>query len=71
VARTAQGLKDKVLRKKFVLSIESWFSTFFSLFFWVMVMYDVTFKFYEDHSETTIRVVWSMDKDGRFKSIFV
>jgi hypothetical protein len=27
VAETAQGLKGRVLRKKFVLSIESWFFT--------------------------------------------
>jgi hypothetical protein len=33
VAETAQGLKDKVLRIKFVLPIEPWFFTFFSLFF--------------------------------------
>jgi hypothetical protein len=33
VAKTAQGLKDKVLRNKFVLSIESWFFTFFHFFF--------------------------------------
>jgi hypothetical protein len=29
MAEIAQGLKDKVLRKKFVLPIESWFFTFF------------------------------------------
>jgi hypothetical protein len=29
----AQGLKDRVLRKKFVLPIESWFFTFFFFFF--------------------------------------
>jgi hypothetical protein len=33
VAKIAQGLKGKVLRKKFVLPIESWFFTFFTFFF--------------------------------------
>jgi hypothetical protein len=33
VAETAQGLKGKVLRKKFFLPIESWFFTFFTIFF--------------------------------------
>jgi hypothetical protein len=33
VAETAQGLKGKVLRKKFVLPIESWFFTFFRFSF--------------------------------------
>jgi hypothetical protein len=32
MAETTQGLKDKVMRKKFVLSIESWFSLFSNLF---------------------------------------
>jgi hypothetical protein len=29
VAKTTQGLKGKMLKKKFVLSIESWFFHFF------------------------------------------
>jgi hypothetical protein len=33
VAKTAQGLKSRKLRKKFVLPIESWFFTFFTIFF--------------------------------------
>jgi hypothetical protein len=33
VAKTAQGLKGRVLSKKFVFPIESWSFTFFSLFF--------------------------------------
>jgi hypothetical protein len=33
VAKTAQGLKDRVLKKKFVLSIESWDFTIFSILF--------------------------------------
>jgi hypothetical protein len=33
VAETAQGLKGKVLKKKFFLPIESWFFTFFHSFF--------------------------------------
>jgi hypothetical protein len=33
VAEIAQGLKGRVLRKKFVLPIESWIFTFFT-FFW-------------------------------------
>jgi hypothetical protein len=32
VAKTAQRLKGRVLRKKFVLLIESWFIIIFSLF---------------------------------------
>jgi hypothetical protein len=32
VAKTSQGLKGRVLRKKFVLSIESWVFTFFHFF---------------------------------------
>jgi hypothetical protein len=34
--KTAQGLKDKVLKKKIVLPIKSWFFTFFHFFFWLM-----------------------------------
>jgi hypothetical protein len=33
VAKTAQGLNGMVLRKKFVLPIESWFFTFLHFFF--------------------------------------
>jgi hypothetical protein len=33
VVKTAQGLKGKVLKKKFVLPIEPWFFTFFTFFF--------------------------------------
>jgi hypothetical protein len=33
MAEAAQGLKGKVLRKKFVLPIKSWFFTFFAFFF--------------------------------------
>jgi hypothetical protein len=33
VAKTAQGLKANVLRKKFVLPLKSWFFTFFHFFF--------------------------------------
>jgi hypothetical protein len=33
VAKVAQGLKGRVLRKKFVLPIESWFFTFFTFRF--------------------------------------
>jgi hypothetical protein len=33
VAKTAQGLKGRVLRKKFVLPIKSWFFTFFNFSF--------------------------------------
>jgi hypothetical protein len=33
VAKIAQGLKGRVLRKKFLLSIKSWIFHFFSLFF--------------------------------------
>jgi hypothetical protein len=45
MAKTAQGLKGKVLRKKFVLPIESWFFTFFYFFFFLlMVLHDVTFN---------------------------
>jgi hypothetical protein len=35
MAKTEQRLKGRVLRKKFVLSIISWFSTFLSLFLFV------------------------------------
>jgi hypothetical protein len=41
VAKIAQGLKGKVLRKRFVLPIESWFFTFFHFFF---ALHDVTFN---------------------------
>jgi hypothetical protein len=44
VAKIAQRLKGRVLKKKLVLPIESWFFTFFHLFFWLMVFYDVTFN---------------------------
>jgi hypothetical protein len=44
VAKTAQGLKGKVLRKKFILPIESWFFTFFHFSFLFMVLHDVTFN---------------------------
>jgi hypothetical protein len=44
VAQIAQGLKGMVLKKKFVLPIESWFFTFFHFFFWLMVLHDVTFN---------------------------
>jgi hypothetical protein len=32
VAETTQGLNDRVLKKKFVLPIESWFFIFFHFF---------------------------------------
>jgi hypothetical protein len=35
VVKIAQGLKDRVLRKKIVLPIESWFFTFFHFCFFV------------------------------------
>jgi hypothetical protein len=45
VAETAQGLKDRVLRKKSVLPIESWFFTSFSHFSLLpMVLYDGIFN---------------------------
>jgi hypothetical protein len=44
VAEIAQGLKGMVLRKKFVLPIESWFFTSFHFFFLLMVLYDVIFN---------------------------
>jgi hypothetical protein len=44
VAEAAQGLKGMVLRKKFVLPIESWFFTFFHFLFFLMVLHDVTFN---------------------------
>jgi hypothetical protein len=43
VDKIAQGLKGRVLRKKFVLPIESWFFTFFT-FFLFMVLHDVIFN---------------------------
>jgi hypothetical protein len=44
VAKTAQGLKGKVLRKKFALPIKSLFFTFFYFFILLMVLHDVTFN---------------------------
>jgi hypothetical protein len=44
VAKTAQGLKGRVLRKKFFLPIKSWFFTSFYFFFLLMVLHDVTFN---------------------------
>jgi hypothetical protein len=45
VAEAAQGPKGRVLRKKFVLSIKSWFFTsFFTFTFLLMVLHDVTFN---------------------------
>jgi hypothetical protein len=41
VVETAKGLKNRVLRKKFVLPIESWFLLHFFL---LMVPHDVTFN---------------------------
>jgi hypothetical protein len=46
VAKIALGLKGMVLRKKFVLPIESWFFTFFHFYFYFLLMVpnDVTFN---------------------------
>ena len=45
MAKIAQGLKGKVLRKKFVLPTKSWLFTFFHFFFFLlMILYDVTFN---------------------------
>jgi hypothetical protein len=44
VAKTAQGLKGKVLKKNFVLPIESWFFTFFQCFFLLMILHDGIFN---------------------------
>jgi hypothetical protein len=44
VTEAAQGLKGRMLRKKFVLPIESWFFTFFHFFFLLMVLHAVTFN---------------------------
>jgi hypothetical protein len=44
MAKIAQGFKGMVLRKKFVLPIESWFSNFFYVSFLLMVLHDVTFN---------------------------
>jgi hypothetical protein len=40
VAKTAQGLKDMVLRKKFVLRLESWVFTSFHFLFLLMLLHD-------------------------------
>jgi hypothetical protein len=59
MAQIAQGLKGRVLRKKFVLPRGSWFFIFFPLFFLLMVLHDIIlnvtitiyFKtFYDVHS---------------------
>jgi hypothetical protein len=43
VAKTAQGLKGRVLKKKFVLPTKSWIFTFFQfIYFLLMVPHDVT-----------------------------
>jgi hypothetical protein len=44
VAQTTHGLKGRVLKKKFVLSIKSWFFNFFHFFFCLIVLHDVTFN---------------------------
>jgi hypothetical protein len=44
VAKIAQVLKGRVLRKKFVLPMKSWFFTFFHFSFLLMVLHDVTFN---------------------------
>jgi hypothetical protein len=44
VAETAQGLKGRVLKRKFVLYIESGFSPFFSLSFFAHGLHDVVFN---------------------------
>jgi hypothetical protein len=44
VGKIAQDLKGRVLRKEFVLSIESWFFTFFHFFLLLMVPHVVTFN---------------------------
>jgi hypothetical protein len=44
VAKTAQVLKGKVPKKKFVLPRESWISLFFKFFFLLMVLYGVIFN---------------------------
>jgi hypothetical protein len=44
VAETAQGLKGKVLKKKFLLPIKSWILTFFDFFLMHMVLHDLTFN---------------------------
>jgi hypothetical protein len=44
VVKTTQGLKGKVLKKKFVLLIESWVFTFFQFCFLFMVLHDVIFN---------------------------
>jgi hypothetical protein len=44
VVEIAQGLKGRVLKKKFVLLIKSWFFTFFHFFFLIMVLHDVIFN---------------------------
>jgi hypothetical protein len=44
MAKTTQGLKGRVLRKKFDLPIKSWFFTFFTFFTFFMVLHDVTFN---------------------------
>jgi hypothetical protein len=47
VVEIAQRLKCKVLRKKFVLPIESWFFTFFHFFFLLMVLHSVKCDHYD------------------------
>jgi hypothetical protein len=44
MAEIALGLKDRVLRKKFVLPRESWLFTFFHLLFLLMVLHDIIFN---------------------------
>jgi hypothetical protein len=44
VDKTAQGLKGNIIRKKFVLPIESWYSTFFHFYFLLIILHDVTFN---------------------------
>jgi hypothetical protein len=44
VAKITQRLKNRVLREKFVLPIEFWFSTFFHFHFLLAVPHDVIFN---------------------------
>jgi hypothetical protein len=85
VAETAQGLKGRVLRKNFILPIESWFLTFFHFYFLLMVLHDVTFNvtatiqievfniFSRNFTRPTVLKVWikSLINKKNFSSLII
>jgi hypothetical protein len=67
VAKIAQRVKGRVLKKKFVLPTKSWIFTFFHFFFVFMVLHDVQFN----HFNLNLKFLIFVKKFYKFHNVGV